>query len=66
MYVCICNRINDKAVAASIGTLCTGSQSACAEDVYARLGVKPQCGQCACTIDDMIDDHFEAAKVAAE
>lgn len=52
MYVCICNAICDKTVGQAISDGHSEPDS-----VYAACGVKPQCGKCAETIEEMIWNH---------
>tara|TARA_R100000808_G_C2085207_1_gene107631 strand:+ start:240 stop:434 length:195 start_codon:yes stop_codon:yes gene_type:complete len=52
MFVCVCNAIGDKCVSKAINDG-HGDPDA----VYEALGVAPQCGQCAETIEEMIFDH---------
>jgi bacterioferritin-associated ferredoxin len=60
-YICICNAINERSIHAAIDA---GAQSA--SDVYAHVGVAPQCGLCANEFERMIDERFEALRHAAE
>ena len=61
MIVCVCNRLNDQRIGAAI---CGGAS--CAEDVYARCGVRKNCGRCQETIEGMLEKGREALKLAAE
>jgi bacterioferritin-associated ferredoxin len=49
MYVCLCHGFTEKQVeqAAAQGP-CTVSE------IYQRLGETPQCGQCVCTVVDLV------------
>lgn len=60
-YICICNAINERSIHAAIDA---GAQSAA--EVYAHVGVTPQCGLCADEFDRMIDERFEVLRQAAE
>ena len=58
MIVCVCNRLNEDRIRAAIaGGAC------CSEEVYARCGVKKNCGRCQETIEKMLDEKpaLEAA-----
>jgi len=61
MIVCVCNRLNDQRIGAAI---CGGA--ACADDVYARCGVRKNCGRCQETIEGMLEESRQALAVAAE
>ena len=63
MYVCICNKLNDKAVSNAIDC---GARSA--DDIYTAFNVQQKCGQCVTMMDDMIDSHVVTVclKVAAQ
>jgi bacterioferritin-associated ferredoxin len=61
MIVCVCNRLNEQRVGAAI---CGGAQ--CADDVYARCGVRKNCGRCQETIEGMLEDSRRALQQAAE
>ena len=61
MIVCVCNRLNEQRVGAAI---CGGAQ--CADDVYARCGVRKNCGRCQETIEGMLEDRRRALQQAAE
>jgi len=61
MIVCVCNRLNEQRIGAAI---CGGAQ--CADDVYARCGVRKNCGRCQETIEDMLERNREALALAAE
>ena len=61
MIVCVCNRLNEQRVGAAIGG---GAQ--CADDVYARCGVRKNCGRCQETIESLLEKSREALAQAAE
>jgi len=61
MIICVCNRLNDQKIGAAIG--CGAS---CADDVYARCGVRKNCGRCQETIEGMLDESRRALSLAAE
>jgi bacterioferritin-associated ferredoxin len=61
MIICVCNRLNDQKIGAAIG--CGAS---CADDVYARCGVRKNCGRCQETIEGMLEKSREALALAAE
>lgn len=64
MYICICNAIRDKEIAA------VSSDAQSVADVFKRCGRRPQCGKClpdvAQAIEDARDMAGGVAKVAAE
>ena len=59
MIVCVCNRLNEDRVRTAIN-----SGAGCPEDVYARCGVRKNCGRCQETIEQMLDANQDA-RVAA-
>ena len=59
MYVCICNALRET----QIRELAVERPTATAEDIYAALGVDPDCGTCLYYAQDVID--AERAKLAA-
>ncbi len=61
MIVCVCNRLNDQRIGAAISR-----GAADAEDVYARCGVRKNCGRCQETIEGMLDESRQALALAAE
>ena len=61
MIVCVCNRLNEQRIGAAI---CDGAE--CADDVYARCGVRKNCGRCQETIEGMLEESRQALAVAAE
>jgi bacterioferritin-associated ferredoxin len=61
MIVCVCNRLNEQKIGAAIG--CGAS---CADDVYARCGVRKNCGRCQETIEGMLEESRQALRQAAE
>lgn len=58
MYVCLCHGITDRQVrdAAARG-------SACAGDVFARHGVRPNCGTCCETVCEILEAQEAGAAV---
>jgi bacterioferritin-associated ferredoxin len=40
MYICLCNQLKDSHVSAA------ASEAASVCEIFARLGCKPECGQC--------------------
>jgi bacterioferritin-associated ferredoxin len=60
MIVCVCNRLNEAKVR---GAILSGAE--CADDVYARCGVRKNCGRCQETIEDMLDENPKALAPAA-
>ncbi len=50
MYVCICNALKDRELAAASGDARNVSE------VFKRCGRRPQCGKCLPDIAQMIDD----------
>ena len=61
MIVCVCNRLNEDRVRSAIKT-----GACCSEDVYARCGVRKNCGRCQETIEGMLEENRRALKLAAE
>jgi len=65
MYVCICNALRDKELAAAAG----GDARTVAE-VFRRCGRRPQCGKCLPDVAQMIEDaralETGAQSIAAE
>ena len=61
MIVCVCNRLNETRVRDAIS-----SGACCSEDVYARCGVRKNCGRCQETIEGMLEQSREALSLAAE
>ena len=60
MIVCVCNRLNEDRVRSAIVS------GACRpEDVYARCGVRKNCGRCQETIEEMLDKNPDALASAA-
>ncbi|WP_207461542.1 (2Fe-2S)-binding protein [Azospirillum sp. SYSU D00513] len=57
MYVCICNALNERRVRQAIRQ----HRPATVHDVYAACGVTPQCGKCAPTIRDILEEERAAA-----
>ena len=60
MIVCVCNRLNENQVRGAIN-----SGACCPDDVYARCGVRKNCGRCQETIEDMLDENPAALERAA-
>jgi len=58
MFVCICNAIRECEF--KTAALATGCDAA---GVYARLGKRPQCGQCIEEADDLLEGLREAFAV---
>lgn len=50
MYICICNALRDKDLAAASG----GARSVA--DVFKRCGRRPQCGKCLTDVAQIIED----------
>lgn len=61
MIVCICNRLNEQRIGAAI---CSGAKNA--EDVYARCGVRKNCGRCQETIETLLEQNRRVLVLAAE
>ena len=61
MIVCVCNRLNDQRIGAAI---CGGAENA--DDVYARCGVRKNCGRCQETIENLLEENRRALSLAAE
>jgi bacterioferritin-associated ferredoxin len=61
MIVCVCNRLNEQRVGAAITN---GAE--CADQVYARCGVRKNCGRCQETIEEMLEEKRRALATAAE
>ena len=61
MIICICNRLNESRIGAALG------EGACsADEVYARCGVRKNCGRCQETIEGMLENSRRALSQAAE
>ena len=60
MIVCVCNRLNEDRVRSAILT-----GACCSEDVYARCGVRKNCGRCQETIENMLEKEPAALASAA-
>jgi bacterioferritin-associated ferredoxin len=54
MYVCVCNAIRETELR-GVARYCRGD----AEGVYAKLGHKPQCGQCLEDADEILAEERE-------
>jgi len=61
VIICVCNRLNDQKIGSAI---CCGAASA--DEVYARCGVRKNCGRCQETIEGMLDENRRAVALAAE
>ena len=61
MIVCVCNRLNESKIGAAV---CDGARSA--DEVYARCGVRKNCGRCQETIEGMLEASQRALALAAE
>lgn len=61
MIVCVCNRLNEQRIGAAV---MDGAR--CADEVYARCGVRKNCGQCQETIQGMLEESRSALALAAE
>lgn len=56
MYICLCNSLRDKDMAAAIES---GAQ--CVSDVYKHHGCAPQCGKCVPYVREALPDaHISA------
>lgn len=51
MIVCVCNRLNEEQIYRAIE-----SGASCSDEVYARCGVRKNCGRCQETIELMMDE----------
>jgi bacterioferritin-associated ferredoxin len=60
MIVCVCNRLNESRIGAALD----GARTA--DDVYARCGVRKNCGRCQETIEGMLENQSRALAQAAE
>jgi bacterioferritin-associated ferredoxin len=56
MIVCVCNRLNEDRVRTAID-----KGACCSEEVYARCGVRKNCGRCQETIEAMLDENQREA-----
>ena len=56
MFICICNAIREKDIRNTARCHAGG-----AEDVYVRMGFRPQCGQCLEDAEDVIADERACA-----
>ena len=52
MIVCVCNRLSEN----RIRTIIAGGVSS-SDEVYARCGVRKNCGRCQETIEKMLDEN---------
>jgi bacterioferritin-associated ferredoxin len=53
MYICICNALKDKELAAA------SSDARTVADVFRRCGARPQCGKCLADVAQIIEDVRE-------
>ncbi len=60
MIVCVCNRLNESRIGAAL------EGARCADEVYARCGVRKNCGRCQETIEGMLERSRQALSLAAE
>jgi bacterioferritin-associated ferredoxin len=56
MIVCVCNRLNEDRVRTAIN-----KGACCSEEVYARCGVRKNCGRCQETIEAMLAENQREA-----
>lgn len=61
MYVCNCNGIRQREVAAAIEA---GARRP--RDIFQRHGCSAQCAKCVCEMRQMIDESRESLRYAAE
>lgn len=61
VYVCNCNGLRQRDVAAAIE-----AGAARPKDVFDRHQCRPQCARCVCEMREMIDDSRQAFALAAE
>ena len=63
MYVCICNALKDKELAAA-----ASEEARCVADVFRKCGHRPQCGKCLPDVAQIIEDQQQnnCVKLAAE
>jgi bacterioferritin-associated ferredoxin len=59
MIVCVCNRLNEERVRTAIN-----SGACCSDEVYARCGVRKNCGKCQETIEIMLDENLDVLAAA--
>ena len=59
MIVCVCNRLNEDRVRTAIN-----SGACCSDEVYARCGVRKNCGKCQETIEIMLDENQDVLAAA--
>lgn len=56
MYVCICNAIRENELR------CAARSSLCdVEDIYARMGKRPQCSQCLEEAEEIVSEERSRA-----
>lgn len=56
MFICICNAIREKDIRAT-----ARRHAGNAEEIYGRMGFKPQCRQCLDDAEDVIADERACA-----
>ncbi|MXO66573.1 (2Fe-2S)-binding protein [Altericroceibacterium endophyticum] len=61
MYICICNAIRESDLRRA-ARHCGGD----ADSVYAKLGKRPQCGQCLEDADDVLLEEREMGMMSAQ
>lgn len=63
MYVCICNALKDKEIAAA-----AQGEARCVADVFRSCGRRPQCGKCLPDVAEILETEraVPAAALAAE
>jgi bacterioferritin-associated ferredoxin len=61
VYVCNCNGIRERQVRAAID-----AGAARPSEVFRHCDAKPQCARCVCEIREMINEHAEVLRYAAE
>ncbi|WP_324740073.1 ferredoxin [Tsuneonella sp. CC-YZS046] len=54
MYICICNAVRETEF-----RNCARRVSGCAETVLNALGKQPQCGQCLCEAEEILNEERE-------
>jgi len=65
MYICICNALRDKELAAAAA----GDDARTVADVFRQCGRRPQCGKCLSDVAEIIESKRTgavASSVAAE
>lgn len=61
MFVCICNAIRERELR-DAARKCAGA----AEEVYAALGKRPNCGACLCEAEAIVFEARDSVLLAAE